>query len=609
MHSDMTLLVTIVSAVGFGLLAQILAHRWHIPAIVLLLGFGILLGQSVLKIVQPHVLGTGLSILVKLAVAIILFEGALNLDLKSLSQCATEVQRLVTVGVLLSWGLITLIARFIAGLEWPIALLFGALMTVTGPTVVQPLLRRIPLPRSIKTVLEGEAILVDPIGAILAIAVLDVILATATHSATGWLNILWAYFGRILIGGTVGALGAFVLAFLLKNNNLVPQELSNLVALACVWVTFGVAEQLQSEAGIMAVVAMGLITQSRGIPGLQRLRRFKETLTTLGISVIFILLAADLDITSLWKEGAMGLLAVFLMMFVARPLAVFFSTWHTRLDWRQKTFIVWVGPRGIVAASMASIFALALQESGLPGGEHLLVLTFLTILLTVTMQSLTAEKIAHLLGLLNQGEEKVFVVGANKLGCALVKLFQKYARPVLLVDTNRTAVEHARAKGLDAVYGNALEEESLEEYHVEEYATFLAVTSNSEVNVLACQLANNEFGVERTYPALSNPTKGANPALLKQTGGKLAFGRPIDIQAWELSDEEIHEFTWLIPDRQPALRAEEVPFPAGILPLLRIRRGNIELVHTEQSWQSGDEIVVISTFAQETVKKLLGGLI
>ena len=204
MHHETTLLITIIAAVGFGLLAQVLAHRWHIPAIVLLLGFGILLGEKVLGIVQPHELGNGLGILVKLAVAIILFEGALNLNLKSLRQCALEVRRLVTIGVLLSWGLTSLIAYFIAGFEWRIAVLFGALMTVTGPTVVQPLMKRISVPRSVKTVLEGEAILIDPIGAILAIAVLDVLLATSAHGISGLPSLIMGVFWPAIDRGCRG---------------------------------------------------------------------------------------------------------------------------------------------------------------------------------------------------------------------------------------------------------------------------------------------------------------------------------------------------------------------------------------------------------------------
>ena len=392
----------------------------------------------------------------------------------------------------------------------------------------------------------------------------------------------------------------------MKKGHIIPLELSNLVALACVWVTFGVAERLQGEAGIMAAVVMGLVTQSRGIPGIQRLRHFKETLTTLGISVLFILLAANLDITTLWKEGAIGLLAAVLIMLVARPLAVFLSTWRTQLDWRKKAFIAWIGPRGIIAASVASIFALALNESGIAGGERLLALTFLTILLTVTIQGLTGGIVARILGLQDMEGEKAIVIGANGLGLTICQILEKHGRPVLLVDTNRTSVERARMKGVDALHGNALEEESLEELHAEEYATLLAVTSNSEVNVLACQLAHDAFGIERAFPALSNPAKGANPALLKQTGGKLAFGQFIDVAGWEQPGKEIRVITWEIPASQPPIRVQDMQLPDGVLPILRIRRSSAEIVHAGQPWQTGDVIVLISNQPGVVMKNLDG---
>lgn len=604
MEHGTSLLITVVAAVGFGLLAQILAHRWHIPAIVLLLGLGIALGQNGLGLVRPDEMGSGLGILVKLAVAIILFEGALNLNLKALRQSAREVRNLVTIGVLVSWGATTLIARFVAGLDWSIAVLFGALMTVTGPTVVQPLLRRIAVPRTVKVILSGEAILIDPIGAILAIAVLDVLLAAA-HGAANAGEMLWAYFGRLLIGGGVGALGALALSRLMKTRRLIPAELSNLVALACVWVTFGIAEWLQSEAGIMAAVVMGLVVQREAMPGERQLRHFKETLTTLGISILFILLAAQLDLAALWAEGLTGLLAVLMIMFVARPLAVFVSTTGTSLDWRKKAFIAWVGPRGIIAASVASIFAVTLQEAGIPGGERLLALTFMTIILTVTIEGLSARWVARLLGLQSLEGQSAIIVGANRLGCTVARLLQDNGRPVTLVDTNRTSVERARLDGLNAVFGNALEEETLDSLNAAEAATLLAVTSNSEVNVLACQMAHDSFGIERAYPALGNPAKGANPRLLNQTGGKLAFGRFIVPAEWEYSQMPITQVTWRVPPSWPARPLAEINFAAAVLPVVRRRDASTEIVHADQIWQAEDEVIFISSLPEAVVLETL----
>ena len=605
MEHGTSLLITIVAAVGLGLLAQTLAHRWNVPAIVLLLGFGILAGDNVLGVVHPSEMGNGLGILVKLAVAIILFEGALNLNLKALRQNAAEVRNLVTIGVVVSWVVTTLIAHFVAGFEWQIAILFGALMTVTGPTVIQPLLRRISVKRSVKTVLEAEAILVDPIGAILAIAVFDVLLASALTGSSNILELLWAYFGRLVIGGIVGAVGAYLLSMFLKARNLVTFELRNLVALACVWVTFGAAEWLLSEAGIMAVVAMGLIAQRFDIPGVWHLRNFKESLTTLGISVLFILLAANLKLETLWEQGWYGIAAVLLIMLVARPLAVFISTWKTGLNWREKLFVSWVGPRGIIAASVASIFVLGLEESGLAGGESLLALTFMTIILTVSIQGMTAGWVASILGLRSMGGQKAIIVGANRLGIRIARLLNEVNRPTLMMDTNPASVDRACREGVEAVVGNALEEEVLAELHVEDYATFLAVTPNSEVNVLACQVAHDSFRVERAFPALSNPTRGANPVLLRQTGGRLAFGRFITAVDWEREDGEIHEVSWVVTDGVRQVNAKQMDLPPELLPVLCQREDGAEIVHAEQIWMPGNTIIFMSLLDPEDAIQII----
>jgi NhaP-type Na+/H+ or K+/H+ antiporter len=594
MDHELIVLTTVVAAVALGILAQVIAHRWHLPALVILLLFGILFGVDGLNIVKATALGDGLNILVKLAVAIILFDGALNLNLRSLRESAREVRNLVTIGAIISMVVTTLIARFVAGFDWKLSLLFGSLMTVTGPTVIQPLLRRVSVPRQVKIVLEGEAILIDPIGAILAIAVLEILMATGVQGSTSIPQLLWAYFGRLLIGAVVGGAGAYLLSFLSKKARLIPLELSNLVALACVWGTFGVAEMIESEAGIMSAVIMGLIVQKAGIPGERQLRRFKETLTTLGISMLFILLAAKLELSTVWALGMNGLLTVLLIMFVARPAAVFLSTMRTSLNWKQRIFIAWMGPRGIIAASVASIFAISLTENGMAGGEKLLALTFLTIIVTVFLQGITAPLVSRLLKLDSFCGKRAIVVGANSLGVTITRLLDNNCRPSQLIDTNRSFVEEGIKRGCSAVQGNALDELLLDNLHAEEADTLLAVTSNSEVNVLICQMAKEVFGIERAYPLLTNPAKGANPALLKQTGGKLAFGRFINLSDWNEHDHSLIEIEWNVPKDWPQIPLTQMSLSTKALPLLRKRGESPEIVHADQVWLPGDVIVFLS---------------
>lgn len=602
MSHESILLFTFVWSVGFGLLAQVLAHRWRMPVIVFLLVFGILLGPDVSGFIQPSALGDGLGILVKLAVSIILFEGALNLRLSALRNSVIEVRNLITIGALIAWAGATLCTHYIAHLEWPLAILFGALMTVTGPTVVQPLVKRINIGRKIKTILEGEAILVDPIGAILAVAVLDVIVGLSTpQSSVGIWFVLWSYFGRLIIGLIVGGVIALLLSRILKIPHLIPAELSNLVVLAGVWTSFGLAEKLQSEAGIMASVILGLMLQRETIPGERQLRHFKETLTTLCISVLFILLAGNLSLNMIWQEGSTGFLAVILIMLVVRPSSVFIATWRTTLNWREKLFISWIGPRGIVAASVASLFSINLYKAGIPHGDRLLALTFLMIMMTVTIQGLTAASLAKHLNLQSMEGRGVLIVGANRLGRAIANIIQEYGRPVTFIDTNHLFINEAREAGFTAVHGNALEEDVLEEAEIEEVETIVAITSNQEVNVLVSQFAHDVFGLKRAFPILSNPEKGANVKILERIGGQMGFGKPIDISIWE--NANIQHFTWEVTESYWQTATGIAQISNELLPVIRLRGKSAEVFHPEHDWKPGDHIIFVTHIPVEQAKE------
>lgn len=607
-HAPDIALFTIAFATGIGLLAQLLAHRWHLPPIVLLLFFGVAVGPSVLGWVEPASLGDGLAIIVKLAVAIILFDGALNLRITDLRKSATEVRRLVTTGVVITWGGALLTARFVAGLSWPVAIVFGALVTVTGPTVVQPLLKRVQLPRTLRTTLEGEAILTDPIGAILAVAVLDILLGLAGVRPIGVLSGVWAYFGRLLVGLAVGWLGGFLLSRLLKQRHWVPGELSSLVTLAGVWTTFAAAEMIQGEAGILAAVVMGLAVQRGAVPEERRLRRFKEQLTVLGLSLLFILLAANLPLEVLRAEGWRGPLAVAVLMFVVRPLSVGLSLARSPLPWRQKVFIMWIGPRGIVAASVASLFAIRLVEAGYPEGQRLLALTFLTIAITVTVQGLSAALASRLLGLESVAGRRAIVVGAGALGRAIASMLREGGRPVLLLDSNPHLVQQAQQLGFDAIHGSALDEALLERIGADEAETLIATTANSEVNVLATQLARDSFGIARAYRVLDDAAENAKQQGDAPDAGFTAFAQPIDVREWDhaLAGENARLETLQLPDDWRARPMSAVAPSTGLVVLGRRRNGSTEIAHRDQLWERGDQVIVLTRgSAEDSLASLL----
>lgn len=395
MEGSFSLTLQIVIAVVAGIGAQILGESLRIPSIVFLLLLGIALGGDGLDVLHPHHLGMGLEVLVALAVAIILFEGGLNLELGALRRVSRSLRNLVTFGALITLIGGAMAAHWLAEFPWPIAFLYASLVVVTGPTVVGPLLKQVTVPEEIATLLEGEGVLIDPVGAILAVVVLDTILNVEAHPA----DIALALGLRLVIGAAIGGSGGWVLAQMLRRWSHLSADLKTLTVLAAVWGLYSIAEIAQGESGLMAVVIAGMVLRAAGLPEEELLRRFKGQLTILGVSVLFILLAADLSLASIWQLGWGSGAAVLVLMLVVRPVSVWLCTWQSDLQWRQKLFVAWIAPRGIVAASVASLFEILLTERGINGGPAIKALVFLTILMTVLLQGLSARWLAQGLGL------------------------------------------------------------------------------------------------------------------------------------------------------------------------------------------------------------------
>jgi voltage-gated potassium channel Kch len=350
--------------------------------------------------------------------------------------------------------------------------------------------------------------------------------------------------------------------------------------------------------------------QRGAVPEERRLRRFKEQLTVLGISLVFVLLAAALPLRVVLAEGWAGVATVSVLMFVVRPVSVALSLRESPLSWRERAFIAWIAPRGIVAASVASLFALALSEAGIAEGERVLAITFLTIAMTVTLQGLTAAPLSRLLGLHSLAGKGVVIVGAGSLALRLGQVLRERGRPVMMIDRNPQLVEHARFLGFDAIAGNALDENVLEDADVDEAETFVAVTTNAEVNALAAHLAHDAFGVARSYPALGHPSRGAGPRLLERVGGRIAFGRPIDVRAWDeaLARGDADFVVYTVPagadgDLRPAA------LPDAMIAIARHRGQSVEVTNAEQRWQGGDELILLSRFGEAQAKSALDAII
>ncbi len=601
MPETSTLLVQDMAIViAVGILAQVIAERARMPAIVLLLMFGVLVGPDVLGWVEPAAMGFGLEAIVSLAVALILFEGGLQLHLVDVAAVGRVVRNLVTVGAAVTVAGSALAGHYLAGLDWAPALLFGAIVSVTGPTVINPLLDRVHVRRKIDTILRGEGILIDPVGAILAVIVLEFVL---TAEPSIWHGLL-GFMERILVGGAIGLAGGWLLSRILRFPRAVSDELANLLVLGWVLALFSLSQTVSPESGILAVVVAGMAVRRESIPQERLVRRFKSQLSVLFISILFILLSAYLPLATIARVGWMGVLAVVVIMLVVRPLNILVSTVGSDLGWRERVFLSWICPRGVVAISIASfiafLFAGQSEEVVAAGltpadGEALLALVFLTIAITVLVQGSTARPVARLLGVLAMEVPRVIVIGANRFGLALGEVLHAAGLEPVFVDTNGAHVARVRDQGFVGVVGNCLERRVLESAGVDGARALVATTSNQEINLLAAQRAKEEYHVPAVFPVLVETGRGAHAEMVDEIGGDVAFGRQVDIPQWnyDLGRGIAHVEERVVPEGVRVGTMAEYAFPDGVLPLVMVRSGRAEVVHSQATWSAGDLVVFL----------------
>jgi NhaP-type Na+/H+ or K+/H+ antiporter len=605
MEGSFEITLQIVIAVLAGISAQVVAEYFQVPSIVFLLVFGILLGADSLNILHPQNLGVGLEVLVALSVAIILFEGGLNLELRELGKVSGSLRNLVTIGTLITLVGGGMAAHWLAEFPWSIAFLYASLVVVTGPTVISPLLKQVKVDRQVATLLEGEGVLIDPVGAILAVVVLNTILNTNAAP----IDIMSGLVLRLGIGAVVGGLGGWLLGLFLKKANELSEELKNLVVLAAVWGLFGLSQSLRSESGLMATVIAGIVLKASAIPEERLLKRFKGQLTVLCVSVLFILLAADLSIDSVFALGWGSVLAVLVLMVVVRPISVAVCTWNSNMNWRQKIFLAWIAPKGIVSASVASLFAILLTEKGINGGDAIKALVFLTILMTVFFQGLTARWVAGWLRITSSDAKGAVIIGCDALGRFMGRLFQQLGESVVMIDTDPEACKKAEADNLTVFQGSALVPEVLDEAGIESMGTFLALTNNGEVNLVLAQRAVEEFQPPRVLAAfpqnssLENSKTKVNQALIPQLQTK-TWNSYIDEGQIKLGLTVLaeSEFSFRLAHLQALIRGGEM------LPLLVKRNNNLQVAIAKEEWQIGDEIYyLVHDPRPKLLKRLSGG--
>lgn len=491
MTLDLALTLSAVLAIGIG--AQWLAWYLKQPSILFLLLIGVIIGPVLGWFNPDQALGDLLFPFISLGVAVILFEGSLTLEFHEVKSHGRVVQLLVSAGVLITIAIAGVAAYVLFDMHPLIALLFGALVCVTGPTVITPILRNLRANRNISNVLRWEGIIIDPIGAIAVVLVYNYIISGG--SGEGALLL----FGKILlIGSVIGFISAAILAALIKRH-LIPEYLSNVFTLAFVLLVFSISNYIEHESGLLTVTVLGVALANWPKFPKDDILDFKESLSILLISVLFIVLAARLDLASVQQIGYTSLILLAIIMLVARPIGVWASSLGSKLKTNEKLMISWIGPRGIVAAAISSLFAIRLEDSGLAGVEYLVPLVFIVIIGTVVIQSLSAAFVGNLLRVREPSNNGVLIIGSNPVALTVAKALRDHDVDVLMAHNNYTNISKARMDGIRVYFGNPISEHADRNLDLIGYGHVFAMSMDQELNSLSELNFRHTFGKQNIY--------------------------------------------------------------------------------------------------------------
>lgn len=560
-----------------GVGAQWLAWRLRLPAIVLMLAVGLMVGPMTGLFVPARDIGALTGPLISLAVAVILFEGGLSLDLHRLGDAKEGVMRLVVIGAPLGWLTSTLVLVYVAGLSWASAAVFGGIMIVTGPTVIAPLLRSARLARRPAQLLQWEAIVNDPIGALAAVLAFEVVLVLQAGHTLG--SALLDLAVGIGFAAVLGLIAGFGTAWAFKRAR-VPEFMKVPVLFVALLVVFALADHALHESGLLAVTVMGLVIANADLPSMTELRRFKEHATVLLVSGVFILLAAGLSVAQLrtldWR--ALGFVAAIVL--IARPVTVLVSLMRSKLPMRERLFIALTGPRGVVLVAVAGLFGQRLAEAGIADGARIGPLAFALVLVTVVLHGFSLAPLGRALGLASKAAPGLLIVGGSRFTTGLGAALKEAGVPVLLSDPNHAHLIRPRAAGVETYYGDILGEAAEDMVALITYGTVLAATDNDAYNTLVATDFGPEIGREAVWQVARARDDRPRHALPTQLGGRpFGGGLTFDqlearvVEGWRFGvtglSEEYTAETWAAerPQAVPVLRIK----PDGALRFVRDR--------------------------------------
>ncbi len=519
-----------------GILAQWLAWRMKIPAILPLILIGLFVGpfstlisESGDKWIEPVWNGEiglfpeeRLFNFVSLAISLILFEGGLTLKKEELKNVGPVIYKLITLGSFVTFLLAGFTAHYLIGLNWSLAFLFSSLIIVTGPTVITPILRNLAIKKDLSTILKWEGILIDPIGALVAVLVFEFISIGEAHGANYTKDTLIEFGKIIVIGTSIGFTAAYAFASMLRRK-LIPHYLLNVMALALVLGVFVLSDLFANESGLLAVVIMGMVLGNMKIEALKDVFYFKETISILLISILFILLSANIDISDLeliYNWNSLILFAIIVL--IIRPVSVFLSAHKSNLELNEKLFISWVGPRGIVAASIASLFGLKLTMQGVQNAEYITPLVFMIVLGTVLLNATTAKLFARITKVLLKKSEGILIVGASEPAILIASFLRKNNRRVVLIDSNAKHVQNAKKLNLEAIECDIYSDELSEHIELNDVGYLMAITGSDAINQFAISKLKSRFGEEGAFrlvnsEEMKDPDKSSATGLFSHT--------------------------------------------------------------------------------------------
>jgi len=527
MHESPLIILALVLVTGIA--CQWLSWRVKLPSIIFLLSCGILAGPLLNWLNPDQLLGDLLFPFVSLSVAVILFEGSLTLRFSEIPGLEKVIRNMITFGVLISWGITTLATRLLLDFSWELSFLFGAIMVVTGPTVIMPMIRSIRPNESISNVLQWEGILIDPIGAILAVLTYEVIVAGGMQDSvtTGVL-----VFGKILLIGCLFGVGAGHFLSILIRKHWIPHYLQNIVTLALVCGIFALSDLFEPESGLLSVTIMGLWLANLKNLVIEELLDFKESLSLMLISVLFILLAARMDLPGFLALGwpALGVFAV--IQFLVRPLSIQLCAIGSKLSMPERHLLAWIAPRGIVAAAISALFSIKLESLGYPNAAQLVPLTFMVIIGTVLLQSATAGPLARWLKVTDPEPRGFLIVGANPVARAIAEALHENGFKTFLTDQDWSAVSEAKLQGLSAYWGNPVSEHAERHINLVGIGHLLAISPNTELNMLAAHFYRLEFEPNCIYTIRNQQPQKRKPAEKSEFkfGGRFLFEDELTFQ-------------------------------------------------------------------------------